>query len=240
MDALFERTAMLVGQEGIDRLQRAHVAVFGIGGVGGHCTDALARAGVGTLTIVDHDTVSASNLNRQIIAFRSTIGRRKTEVMQERLLDINPALTVHALPVFVDRGTMERFDFSAFDYVVDAVDTVTAKLLLIERCRDAGTPVLSCMGTGNKLMTEPFRIADISETSVCPLARVMRLECRKRGITRLKVLYSPEPPIRPQPGSGGCAPGRRQTPGSIAFAPACAGLTIAGQVIRELLSGCGQ
>ena len=236
MDSQFERTAMLIGEDGITVLQQAAVAVFGVGGVGGHCIDALARAGVGALTIVDSDTVSCSNLNRQIIALHSTLGQRKVDVMAARLKDINPAIRVDAQPVFVDANTVEQFDFSAFDYVVDAVDTVTAKLLLIERCRDADVPILSCMGTGNKLMTSPFRIADIRDTSMCPLARVMRLECRKRGIKRLKVLYSPEVPLSPRTLSGEVpAPGRRQVPGSISFAPASAGLMIAGEVIRSLI-----
>lgn len=236
MDSQFERTAMLIGEDGITVLQQAAVAVFGVGGVGGHCIDALARAGVGALTIVDSDTVSCSNLNRQIIALHSTLGQRKVDVMAARLKDINPAIRVDAQPVFVDANTVEQFDFSAFDYVVDAVDTVTAKLLLIERCRDADVPILSCMGTGNKLMTSPFRIADIRDTSMCPLARVMRLECRKRGIKRLKVLYSPEAPLSPRTLSGEVpAPGRRQVPGSISFAPASAGLMIAGEVIRSLI-----
>lgn len=235
MDEQFTRTALLVGEGGIKRLSEAHVAIFGLGGVGGHCTDALARAGVGKLTLVDNDTIAESNINRQLIALHSTVGRLKTDVMRERLYDINPALVIDCHPIFVDGTTIDSFPFGEYDFVVDAIDTVTAKLLLIERCAEAGTRIISSMGTGNKLMKEPFLLGDISETSVCPLARVMRTECRKRGIKSLRVLYSMEAPLTPAPAP--LPEGKRQVPGSISYGPSSAGLMIAGDVIRTLLTG---
>lgn len=236
MKKAFERTRVLLGDDAMQILERAHVAIFGIGGVGGYVTEALARSGVGTLTIVDRDIVSETNLNRQIIATTKTVGRQKTEVMEERLHEINPELTVYARNCFFLPENAGTFDFSQYDYVVDAVDTVTAKLEIIGRAKAAGIPVISSMGTGNKLHPELFRIADIEKTSVCPLARVMRRELKKREIRGVKVLYSTEEPaaLRGEvPAEGG-----KQTVGSVAFVPSAAGLMIAGEVIRELTSGC--
>lgn len=220
------RTEMLLGEEKLNRLQNAHVAVFGIGGVGGFVVEALARAGVGTLTLVDRDTVSESNLNRQIIALTNTIGRDKVDVMKERIALINPECNVDARKCFYLPDTADSFDFTEYDYIVDSVDTVTAKLELVVRAKDAGTSIISCMGTGNKLDPSQFEICDISKTSVCPLARVMRRELKKRGIDKLTVLYSKEQPID----VGGVLPG------SISYVPATAGLMIAGRVIRDLVS----
>ena len=219
------RTEMLLGEEKLNRLQNAHVAVFGIGGVGGFVVEALARAGVGALTLVDRDTVSESNLNRQIIALTNTIGRDKVDVMKERIALINPECNVDARKCFYLPDTADHFDFAEYDYIVDAVDTVTAKLELVVRAKEAGTPIISCMGTGNKLDPSQFEICDISKTSVCPLARVMRRELKKRDIDKLTVLYSKEKPID----VGGALPG------SISYVPATAGLMIAGRVIQDLL-----
>ena len=230
------RTSLLLGEEAVERLQRARVAVFGIGGVGGYVTEALARSGVGSLELIDSDRVSISNLNRQIIALHSTVGRYKTEVMRERILDINPDADVRERRCFFLPENAETFDFSSYDYVVDAVDTVTAKIQIILQARACGTPVISSMGAGNKLDPSAFRVADIYETSVDPLARVMRRELKKRGVDRLKVVYSTEPPRQPAAGAGAEEPpaGRRAVPGSIAFVPAAAGLVLAGAVIRDL------
>lgn len=234
----FSRTELLLGADAMAKLRAARVAVFGLGGVGGYVVEALARSGVGALDLVDHDTVSLSNLNRQILATRESVGRYKADAAAERVLSINPECVVRAHKCFYLPETAAAFDFSDYDYVVDAVDTVTAKLTLIEAARAAGTPVISSMGTGNKLDPTAFRVADISQTSVCPLARIMRKELRKRGIEHLKVVYSPEDPLRPR----GAVPeadrdsGRRDIPGSVAFVPSAAGLILAGEVIREL---CG-
>ena len=221
------RTERLLGADALERLAGARVAVFGLGGVGGMLAEALCRSGVGKFMLVDRDVVSVSNLNRQIVATRYTVGRNKTEVMRERILAVNPAADVEIRSEFFLPETADRFDFSAFDYVADAVDTVTAKLELVMRARAAGVPVLSCMGTGNKLDAGALRIADISETSVCPLARVMRRELRKRGIDRLKVLYSTEAPR---------TDGDR-TPGSVSWVPPAAGLLMAGEIVRDLIRG---
>ncbi len=223
-----ERTRLLIGDEGVDRLAGASVLVFGIGGVGGYVCEALARAGVGALALVDDDVVDETNINRQIIATRDTVGRDKTELMEERIASINPACRVETFKCFYLPGdeSAALFDFSRYDYVVDAIDTVAAKVDIILRCKEAGTPVISAMGTGNKMDPGQFQIADISKTSVCPLARVVRRELRDRGITHVKVLFSKEEPAKT---------GRR-TPGSISFVPPVAGLLIAGQVIRDILS----
>ncbi len=226
MKESMERTAYLIGEDGVALLEKKHVALFGVGGVGGYVAEALGRAGVGTLTLVDKDTVSVSNINRQIIATYDTVGLRKTEVMATRLRSINPEIRVECRDCFFLPDTAEEFDFTEYDYVVDAVDTVTAKLELVKRAQEAGVPILSCMGTGNKLDPGRFEIADISETSVCPLAKVMRRELKKRGISRLKVLYSKEEPIKHEAGA---------VPGSISFVPPVAGLMIAGEVIKDLL-----
>lgn len=228
----FFRTAMLLGEGAMEKLSCAHVAVFGLGGVGGHLTEALARSGIGKLTIFDHDTVSESNINRQAAALTSTVGRCKADVLRERCLDINPDMEVIAHRVFYLPENADHYDFSAFDYVADAVDTVTAKLLIIERAKASGVPVISCMGAGNKLDPTAFRVADISETSVCPLARVMRRELKKRGIENVRVVYSTEPALAPEYGNADKF--RRQTPGSCAFVPSVAGLIMAGEIVRAL------
>ena len=248
------RTALLLGEEGIARLKGACVAVFGIGGVGGFACEALARAGVGRLLLVDNDTVSESNLNRQIIALRSTLGCPKTEVMARRIRDIDPDILVETRQVFFDENTADSFDFSAFSYVIDAIDTVSAKVELICRAKAAGTPIISCMGAGNKIDPTAFEVADIYETSMCPLARVMRRELKKRGIKRLKVVYSKEPAMTPiddmsiscrthcicPPGTARKCTQRRQVPGSNAFVPSVAGLIIAGEVVKDLARSGGR
>ena len=246
MSERFSRTEMLLGSDAMEQLKKAHVAVFGVGGVGGYTAEALVRSGIGKLTLVDSDTVAESNINRQIIATTKTIGRYKTEVMRERALDINPDIQVEEHRIFYLPETTGQFDFTEFDYVVDAVDTVTAKLTLVEAANAAGVPVISCMGAGNKLNPGAFEITDIYKTSVCPLAKVMRRECKLRGIKKLKVLYSKEEALKPREsksedyyaeGTGeevDITTKRRSTPGSVAFVPSVAGLMIAGEVIRDL------
>jgi tRNA A37 threonylcarbamoyladenosine dehydratase len=234
MEDRFSRSRMLLGDMAMDRLAAARVAVFGVGGVGGYVVEALARCGVGTLDIVDNDTVALSNLNRQIIATMDTVGRDKVEVMAERIRSINPDAVVHAHKCFYLPETAGRFDFAAYDYVVDAIDTVTGKIQLILQAQAAGVPVISAMGAGNKLHPELLEVADIYQTSVCPLARVMRYECRKRGVKRLKVVYSRETPVRPVQKSGE-ATVRRDIPGSTAFVPSAAGMILAGEVVRDLI-----
>lgn len=233
----FARQKLLIGQDGMDRLFRASVAVFGVGGVGSYVAEALARSGVGRLLLIDSDRVAESNLNRQLIALHSTLGKRKVEAAKERILDINPQARVELFPLFVTPENLGEIPLESCDYVVDAIDTVSAKLALAQRCRELEIPLLSSMGTGNKLDPTRLELADIAETSVCPLARVMRRELKKRGIAHLEVLYSRETPIPPAPGDGGeesPAPGRRATPGSTAFVPSAAGLIIAGRVVRRL------
>ncbi len=230
----FIRTALLLGENGVERLRRASVAIFGIGGVGSFAAEALARAGVGRLLLVDPDAVAESNLNRQLIALHSTIGRNKAEVMRERILDINPDADVIALPLFYEAATADAVSLSGYDYIVDAIDTVSSKLLLIERAMALGIPVISSMGAGNKLDPAAFEAADIYETSVCPLARVMRRELKKRGISSLRVVYSREAPAAPKFGAAP-VPGKRQTPGSVSFVPSAAGLILAGEVVRALI-----
>ena len=232
----FSRTEMLLGAEAMERLAGAKVAVFGIGGVGGHAAEALVRSGVGSLVFVDYDTVSLSNINRQIIATHRTLGQYKVDVMRARALEINPRVRVEARRCFFLPENEKEFDFSQYQYVVDAVDDVTAKLLIIRRSREAGVPVISAMGAGNKLHPELFRIAEIEKTSVCPLARVMRRELKKLGITGVKVVYSEEAPLKPR---GGPERGGKPVPGSTAFVPSAAGLLLAGQVIRDL-AGLGR
>ncbi|MBQ7438177.1 MAG: tRNA threonylcarbamoyladenosine dehydratase [Oscillospiraceae bacterium] len=244
----FVRTALLYGGAAMERLKGARVAVFGIGGVGGYVVEALARSGIGALDLIDHDRVSFSNLNRQIIATRSSVGRLKVEAAAERIRDINPDCTVRTYQTFFLPETAGDFDFGVYDYVVDAVDTVTAKLLIAEKARDAGVPVISAMGTGNKLHPDRLEVADLFETSECPLARVMRKEARKRGIEHLKVVYSRETPLTPRRGEAEGADAdaggpeseetgygkKRVTPGSTAFVPAAAGLLMAAEVVNEL------
>ena len=242
----FVRMAILYGDAAMERLRGARVAVFGIGGVGGYAVEALARSGIGALDLVDHDRVSFSNLNRQIIATRSSLGRLKVEVAAERIRDINPDCTVRTYQTFFLPETAGEFDFSDYDYVVDAVDTVTAKLLLAEKAQEANVPIISAMGTGNKLHPDRLEVADLYETAECPLARIMRKEARKRGISRLKVVYSKEPPLTPRSAEAeeteaDCPEPeesrygkKRVTPGSTAFVPGAAGLLLAAEVVNEL------
>ncbi len=232
MEDMFSRTRMLLGDAAMDRLKAARVAVFGIGGVGGHAVEALARSGVGALDLIDSDRVALSNLNRQIIATRDTLGMLKVEAAKARVLSINPDCAVETWPVFFLPETADRFDFTQYDYVIDAIDTVAGKLRLIEAAKAAGVPVISSMGAGNKLDPTAFRVADISETSVCPLARIMRRELKKRGIDHVKVVFSTEPALVPAPTEEPTA--RRSTPGSTAFVPAVAGLILAGEVIKDI------
>ena len=226
----FTRTAMLIGEESVEKLSSVHIAVFGIGGVGGYVTEALARCGVGEFDLIDNDTVNITNINRQIIATHQTLGRYKTEVMKERILSINPEAKVNVHNTFYLPENSAEFDFTKYDYIVDAVDTVTAKIEIIVNAKKAGTPVISSMGTGNKLDPTRFEMADIYKTTVCPLAKVMRRELKKRGVDRLKVLYSKEEPIKLQ-----AEEGTKSTPASISFVPSVAGLIIAGEVIKELI-----
>lgn len=228
----FARTECLLGKESMERLRRARVAVFGIGGVGGYVCEALARSGVGAMDLIDSDKVSVSNINRQIIADWSTVGSRKVDVMRERISRINPEAQVEAYPCFFLPENKEEFPFGKYDYIVDAVDTVTAKLALVMAAREYDVPVISCMGAGNKLDAGAFQVADIYQTRVCPLAKVMRRELKKRGIDGLKVVYSEEVPLTPQ--GEVKEEGKRRVPGSIAFVPAVAGLMIAGEVIKDL------
>lgn len=231
----FSRTERILGPEAMERLEAAHVAVFGVGGVGGYVAEALARSGVGAIDLIDKDTVSLTNINRQIIALHSTIGRYKVDVMQERILDINPRCQVEARQCFFLPETREEFDFTRYSYVVDAVDTVTAKIQIVMQAEESGTPVISSMGAGNKINPTSFEVADLYDTSVCPLAKVMRRELRKRGVDRLKVVYSKEPPHSPARDEDE-EPGRRSTPGSVAFVPSVAGLVLASEVVRDIIS----
>ena len=232
----FSRTELLLGADAVERLKGCRVAVFGVGGVGGFAVEALARSGVGALDLIDNDTVALSNLNRQIIALHSTIGKFKVDVAAERVRDINPACEVKAHRVFFLPETEGQFDFSQYDYVIDAIDTVKGKLALVENAKAAGVPIICSMGAGNKLDPTAFEVADIYKTSVCPLARVMRYECRKRGIKKLKVVYSKEPPVALKQESEEETV-RRSTPGSTAFVPSVAGLILAGEVIKDLTKG---
>ncbi len=232
MDDMFSRTRMLLGDLAMDRLKAARVAVFGIGGVGGHAVEALVRSGIGALDLIDSDRVALSNLNRQIIATHNTLGMRKVEAARDRILSINPDCQVKTYPIFYLPETADQFDFTQYDYVVDAIDTVAGKVQLIEAAQAVQVPVISSMGAGNKLDPTAFRVADISKTSVCPLARVMRRELRKRGIQHVKVVYSTEPPLTPGPSDEETR--RRSTPGSTAFVPAVAGLILAGEVIKDI------
>ncbi len=244
----FSRTELLFGKEAMGKLANSRVAVFGIGGVGGYTVEALVRSGIGKLDLIDDDKVCLTNLNRQIIATRSTIGKYKVDVMRDRILDINPKAEVNVHKCFYLPETRDEFDFSQYDYVVDAVDTVTAKIQLVMEAREAGVPIISSMGAGNKLDPTAFQVADIYKTSVCPLAKVMRRELKKRGIKKLKVVYSQETPTRPiedmaiscrtncicPPGVAHKCTERRDIPGSTAFVPSVVGLIIAGEVIKDL------
>lgn len=232
----FSRTEILLGEEGVNKLGKAKVAIFGLGGVGSYAVEALARCGIGGLTLVDHDSVSVTNINRQIYALHSTVGKSKTQVAKERIRDINADILVHAYETFYNADTAGMFDFCGFDYIVDAIDTVSSKLLLIENAKRANTPIISCMGTGNKLDPTRFEITDISKTSVCPLAKVMRTELRKRGIRKVKVLYSKERPIKNPEGTREVKGNTdRPVPGSVSFVPSVAGLCIAAEVVKDLL-----
>lgn len=244
----FSRTELLLGKENMLRLQEARVAIFGIGGVGGYTTEALARSGVGTLDLIDDDRVCLTNINRQIYATRKTVGKYKVDVARERILEINPEARVNIYKTFYMPDTAEQFDFSVYDYVVDAIDTVTGKLMLVEQANKARVPIISSMGAGNKMNPAAFQVADIYETSVCPLAKVMRRELKKRGVKALKVVYSKEKPMTPledmaiscrancicPPGTARKCTQRRQIPGSNAFVPSVVGLIIAGEVIKDL------
>ena len=244
----FSRTQLLLGQEAMERLSRCRVAVFGIGGVGGYAVEALARSGIGALDLIDNDRVCLTNLNRQLHATRKTIGKYKVDVAEERIIDINPDCRVRTYKTFYLPDTRDQFDFTQYDYIIDAIDTVTGKLALAEQAHEADTPIISAMGAGNKTDPTAFRVADIYKTSVCPLARIMRSECRKRGIRRLKVVYSTEEPKRPRedpaisrgedcacPPDTGKSTVRRDIPGSTAFVPSVAGLIIAGEVVKDLI-----
>ena len=244
----FSRTQLLLGAEGMDKLFHARVAVFGIGGVGGYTVEALARSGIGTLDLIDDDRVCLTNVNRQIFATRKTVGQYKVDVARQRILEINHDAVVNTYKTFFTPETADLFDFSQYDYVVDAIDTVTGKLELVMRAQKAGVPIISCMGAGNKMDPTAFEVADIYQTSVCPLARVMRYELKKRGVRKLKVVYSKEPVLTPlddmtiscrthcicPPGTARKCTQRRQVPGSNAFVPAAAGLILAGEVVKDL------
>ena len=244
----FSRTELLLGKEAMNKLEDARVAVFGIGGVGGYVCEALARSGVGKLDLIDNDKVCMSNLNRQIIATRKTVGQYKTEVMKDRILDINPEAEVNIHNCFFLPDNADEFPFEEYDYVVDAVDTVTAKIALVMKCKELDIPIISSMGAGNKLDASAFRVTDIYKTKVCPLAKVMRRELKKRGVKKLKVVYSEEMPIKPKDDMANncrtnciCPPGaqhkcteKRAIPGSTAFVPSVAGLIIAGEVVKDL------
>ena len=243
----YSRTRLLLGQAGLDQLRRARVAVFGVGGVGGYVVEALARSGVGALDLIDDDKVCLSNLNRQIIATRSTLGQYKVDAAAARIRDIDPDIQVRTYKTFYTPETADQFDFTQYSYVVDAIDTVTGKLALVMQAQDAGVPIICSMGAGNKLDPSRFEVADIYDTSVCPLARVMRNECRKRGVKHLKVVYSKEPALAPrmeemepettaEPTARPGAP-KKRAPGSLAFVPSAAGLILAGEVICDL-TGC--
>lgn len=240
MKEQFTRTELMLGEEPMERLSKARVAVFGIGGVGGHTAEALVRSGIGAIDIIDDDKVVISNVNRQIFATLSTVGRYKVDAAEERLRDINPDVLITKHRVFFTPETAEQFDFSQYDYVVDAIDTVTGKIGLVLKAQEAGTPIICSMGAGNKLDPTAFEVTDIYKTSVCPLARVMRYELKKRGVKKLKVVYSKEQPIAPTEkrtdnaveGRSGAA--KKQSPGSNAFVPSVAGLILAGEVIKDI------
>lgn len=232
----FSRTALLLGEDGVNRLATARVAVFGIGGVGGHAAEALVRSGIGAIDLIDNDTISVSNLNRQLVALHSTVGKYKVDVAQERFLDINPALKIRTYRTFYTPETASTFDFSEYDYVIDAIDTVTGKIALVMQAQAAGTPVICSMGAGNKLDPSAFEVTDIYKTSVCPLAKVMRYELKKRGVKHLKVVYSREIPRSPDMSVTDEQPvgTRRAIPGSTAFVPSAVGLVLAGEVVRDI------
>lgn len=238
MDEQFARTELLIGSGGLDKLKRSRVAIFGIGGVGGYVCEALVRSGVSSFDIIDKDVVSLSNINRQIIALHSTVGRPKVDVMKERMLDINPLITVNTYKTFFLPKNADDFPFEEYDYVVDAVDTVTAKIEIIMQCKRKHVPIISSMGAGNKMRGDAFEVSDIYKTSVCPLAKVMRRELKKRGVKDLKVVYSKEEVAKPASTDSNTleAKGNGYAPGSVAFVPSVAGLIIAGEVVRDLVN----
>ena len=237
MNEQFSRTQMLLGEDAMEKLQKARVIVFGVGGVGGYTVEALARCGIGQIDLCDSDTVSVSNINRQILATHSTVGMLKVEAAKQRIADINPRCVVRTHPFFYLPDTADKFDFTQYDYIVDAIDTVTGKLQLVERAVAAGTPIICSMGTGNKLDPAAFQVADISKTSMCPLSRIMRKELKKRGIHHLKVVYSQEEALTPAVDEEELArTGKRQIPGSVAFVPGAAGLVLAGEVVKDLIA----
>ena len=236
----YSRTRFLLGDEAMQKLKNTHVAIFGLGGVGGYVAEALARSGVGMLTLVDHDTISLTNINRQILATRDTVGMDKVEVAANRVKAIDPDITVYPRKTFYLPETAEEFNFAEYDYVVDAIDTVTGKLMLAQAAQAAGTPIICSMGTGNKLDPTAFRVGDISQTSVCPLARIIRKESKKRGIKKLKVVWSTEDPIpcnlsTDDPAWAELPEGRNALPGSVCFVPATAGMILAGEVIKDII-----
>lgn len=249
----FSRTQLLLGEDLMERLKNARVAVFGVGGVGGYVCEALVRSGVGEFDLIDDDKVCLTNINRQIIATRKTVGQYKVDVMKERMLEINPDVKVNVYKCFFLPENADDFPFSEYDYVVDAVDTVTAKIELVMKCKEAGVPIISSMGAGNKLEASAFKVADIYKTKMCPLAKVMRRELKKRGVKKLTVVYSEEKPIRPledmsissrtncicPPGAKHKCTERRDIPGSIAFVPSVAGLIAAGEIVKDLTGKCG-
>ena len=235
MQDQYSRTQLLLGKEAMEKLHNSRVAVFGIGGVGGYTVEALARSGVGALDLIDDDKVCLTNLNRQIVATRKTVGQYKVDVAEQRIHEIDPNIKVTTYKIFFTPETQDQFDFTQYDYIVDAIDTVTGKLALVQNAHDAGTPIISCMGTGNKLDASMFEVADITKTSMCPLARVMRRELSKRGIRHLKVVYSKEEALTPTGWEAEAAAlGKRQIPGSSAFVPGTAGLILAGEVVRDI------
>ncbi len=249
----FSRTQLLLGEDAMERLKNARVAVFGVGGVGGYVCEALVRSGVGTFDLIDDDKVCLTNINRQIIATRKTVGQYKAEVMRDRMLEINPDVKVNIYKCFFLPENADDFPFSEYDYVVDAVDTVTAKIELVMKCQEAGVPIISSMGAGNKIEASAFKVADIYKTKMCPLAKVMRRELKKRGVKKLKVVYSEEKPIRPledmsigcrtncicPPGAKHTCTERRDIPGSLAFVPSVAGLIAAGEIVKDLTGKSG-
>lgn len=245
----YSRTELLFGKEAMEKLWRSRVAVFGIGGVGGYAVEALARSGIGALDLIDDDRVCLTNINRQIYATRKTVGKHKVDIAAERIAEINPAITVKTYKTFYTPKTTEQFDFKQYDYIIDAIDTVTGKIELVLQAQKSGVPIISSMGAGNKLDPTAFEVADVYETSICPLARVMRRELKKRNVPALKVVYSKEPPMTPikdmaisckahcicPPGTVRKCTERRQVPGSNAFVPSVVGLIIAGEVIKDLI-----
>ena len=233
MSEIFKRTEMLIGTDNVKKLQNSHVAIFGVGGVGGYVAECLARSGIGEITVIDNDTVALSNINRQIIALHSTVGMNKTDAVKQRLLDINPKIKVNTINCFFTKDTQNEIDFETFDYIADAIDTVSSKILLAEIANEKNIKIISSMGAGNKLDAAAFKVADIYKTSVCPLARVMRTELKKRGIKKLKVVYSEEKAITPLIKED--SPNRRTTPASIAFVPSVVGLIIGGEIIKDLI-----